>query len=431
MSNELGRDRGHLQDRVFVKTAIIIGASVACTLGFYLVCLQLPLEKLAPAQRNSPPPTGISSDSLRTERLVVEDERRSQKPSLVDEVETSSQATSNANNTINQVSAGLSELLNDIANAEKITTALLMNDDGRRVATFPELVEQFAALSLAPIPNSSDHSRWSQRLNALRGSLQETTSDQNALDISSDSLGVLLTTVEQARIAFVKRKSLVRQIVASASQADPGQLTLEAALTRHAEEENQKFLHELVAAKRAITDETNSRAEEQVLQEHRRQEQLLGEQRMHAARLETIQREEETARIAATAEKLQRDRARTKLLAEFRREQSTVNSLLAPFLDRAITQPSDYTPIGKGGIPRPTSLSALRSYGALEQTDTGINKLFHVGGHPANMRTKGSFPAFVQLTSIPNSSVRSRVLQAQKLLQKYGELMVEEGLLSQ
>ena len=170
---------------------------------------------------------------------------------------------------------------------------------------------------------------------------------------------------------------------------------------------------------------------EKIAGEHRAQRVLLNQQKLGSAQLETQSEQQELDRIEAKAAALKAKRAAEQLAREFARERASVLSLLSPFIDRAITQPRNGNPISKGGIKRPTSLGALTSFGALNDTPAGLDALYHAGGHPANMRKKGGFPSFVSMTSIPNESVRQQVRRAQQYLRKYGQLLVNESKLSQ
>jgi hypothetical protein len=190
------------------------------------------------------------------------------------------------------------------------------------------------------------------------------------------------------------------------------------------------YLQQLVETTEAAIRKVDEQYAAKIADEQRQQRELLKQQELEAEQLETKQRAEELELIQREREELEARIAQQKLKAEYGRDMATINSLLAPFLDDAITQPSRTNPISKGGPRKPTSLDALRSSGALAETDDGLEFLFKVGGHPANMRKKGSFPSFISPRPLQKGSEQALVQRAQQLLIKYGELLVADRKLS-
>lgn len=334
-----------------------------------------------------------------------------------------------------QISSELSQAQSEITEWTNETTMLSKGDAGRRIAKFSDLVDQYAALVEQPIASHDDLERWEAQLQAMLPRINEAHSQEDdSFSLSQDEFALmrsLLAELTSARKVLKQNLRAVELLVTAAADTDPGDETLDDALARRTAERDAAYLRELADAKQATSDNVNATYIDKIVGEHRKQQELLNQQRLSAEKLATEQQQIELDRISASVAEIQARRAKAKLIQDFNRERAVVESLLAPFIDNAITQPSVKNPISKGGPMRPTSLGSLRASGALDETRKGLDFLYHVGGHPANMRKKGGFPSFVQLTPIPNDSVRARVKQAQQLLLKYGEVMVEEGLLSE
>ena len=121
---------------------------------------------------------------------------------------------------------------------------------------------------------------------------------------------------------------------------------------------------------------------------------------------------------------------RRKLELDYARELPEIRRLLHPFISDGRVQP---IPGGfqSGWRMEPMSLSAIASTGALRDTDDGLAELYRVGGHSLNARRGlGGFPSHNPINLARNPSVRKTVERARELLQKYGDLLVEKGVLS-
>lgn len=104
-----------------------------------------------------------------------------------------------------------------------------------------------------------------------------------------------------------------------------------------------------------------------------------------------------------------------------------IRAKLAPFFASGFWQPGEAR--AKATEATPISLSRLRSYGALNRDDRGLNLLATVATTGRNERPKWD-KAYSTSMSRSKTLVRTELLERQKLLIDYGEIFVELGYLA-
>jgi hypothetical protein len=127
--------------------------------------------------------------------------------------------------------------------------------------------------------------------------------------------------------------------------------------------------------------------------------------------------------------------AKKRLEQEFNRDLNDVNVYLLPFISEGRNMR------GNAGGKGPVSFSAIKAKGALENTADGLSSLSHAA---KNGRPLGEFPINIRPFMISNNStegnfyntskyrsVEKYLEKAQSLLNKYGALMVEKGMLAE
>ena len=313
----------------------------------------------------------------------------------------------------------------------------LLNDSqsdlGRRAATRSELVQQYSAVVTAQTTTAADLQTWSRQLDAIHSRVAPAYKENRHVALSQEDLDLLTQLhekVKAVRDQLQQHRRILDIIEETAKRLDPGQFTLKQALENLQASRDEALRIKLAEAEQAALREVEERYAAQLAEERRKQQELLKQQELEAERAATGEREKELAEIRRRRKEFEDRIAAEKLESEYRKDLPNIKSLLAPFLANAITQPAAGNPISKGGPMKPTSLGALRGSGALEDSNEGLDFLFRVGGHPANERTKGSFPTFVSQRPLAAGAERDQVRKAQQLLIKYGELMVRDGLLS-
>jgi len=336
-----------------------------------------------------------------------------------------------------RVASGLKKLDSETTKWTVAVSALTSDDDetGKRIAGRPDLVQQFSALTSAKMTTVEEIESWRKQFQVVYSRIEAAyeNPDRHVVVVQDDVefLTGLEKRVGAARDQLRQHQRVLNVIEATAARLDPGQLSLKQALEQLQASRDEAFRLKVAEAEEAAIRKVDEQYAAKLAEERRKQRELLKQQELEAERIAAGEREKELAAIKKRRKALEDKIAAEKLEAEYRRELPTIKSLLAPFLDNAITQPVRGNPIGKGGPMRPTSLGALRGSGALENTNKGLDFLFRVGGHPANMRDKGSFPTFVSQRPLGSGAEREQVSKAQQLLIKYGDLLVRDGLLSE
>jgi hypothetical protein len=291
-----------------------------------------------------------------------------------------------------------------------------------------------------PLAGNDQLTTWTQELNAIADPIRKATASGDDFHVTDELrtyLQGLLTRVTDANQRLGAHQRLIDSLTLSTQDQPLSAVSLRDAIaayetrvndelsneaTRRRKEELQKAIEEQSAAiteaeKRRIEADTQARVKEE-----------------EAARQGLLNRSQELdVQIDAAKAKAAKER----LEADFRREQFEINSALYPFLDsNGESQPT----LGTRDDPRswhvpgrglgPTSFSRLNASGALEDSADGNKKLYFLGGDFNNLRRKGGFPSYVA-TGLNDPGVLGRVKRARELLIKYGELMVEKGMLQQ
>ncbi len=144
----------------------------------------------------------------------------------------------------------------------------------------------------------------------------------------------------------------------------------------------------------------------------------------------------ETAKVIAKQKDLVLSAAKRRLELEFNRDRNDINAYLIPFISEGRNLRGNAA--GKG----PASFSAIQKKGALENTAEGLASLSMtakngrpLGGFPeinimAHMITNNSTPGSYHNTP-KYRGIEAYLEKAQSLLNKYGPLMVEKGLLAE
>lgn len=121
--------------------------------------------------------------------------------------------------------------------------------------------------------------------------------------------------------------------------------------------------------------------------------------------------------------------------AAYRQRLPEMRRLLRPFLGPGYAQPTGSDGLAMETAKRPMSYSAIRSAGALEDTQAGLKTLFRLGGWKAgaqrNDRPLGDFPRMNSEAELAKPAVRASVRRAQQLLSDYGPQLVNDRLLTE
>ncbi|MCA9179792.1 MAG: hypothetical protein KDA51_00025, partial [Planctomycetales bacterium] len=255
---------------------------------------------------------------------------------------------------------GLASMEEQLAQLTGAFAAMGTSDLGRRIAARDDLVQEYEALAALKVGSFDDIDRWRRQLNALfpRIKLAHEDDQVHATVTQEDiaSLRSLETAVSTALEQLMRQQRALSLIEATAKRIDPSPKQLAEVLAERQRERDESYRRQLVETTAAAVREVDAQYAEKIAEEQRRQRELLKQQELEAEKLQTNQRSQELEAIQRQRAELDERIARQKLEDEYRRDMPTINSLLAPFLDNAITQPEGGNPIAKGGVLRPTSL---------------------------------------------------------------------------
>jgi hypothetical protein len=203
-----------------------------------------------------------------------------------------------------------------------------------------------------------------------------------------------------------------------------GELPLESAVNSLLERKTSDLAETLANARKETEEIKNA-------------ELVRAEQNKIAAKadLEIEKKKTETAGLIAQQNEVVLSAARRRLEQEFNRDRNAINSYLIPFISTGSNMRGNAA--GKG----PASFSAIHRLGALENTADGLASLSKAA---KNGRPLGGFPSIniaglmLSNNSTPGSyyntpkyrGIEAYLEKAQSLLNKYGRLMVEKGLLA-
>jgi len=302
---------------------------------------------------------------------------------------------------------------------------------GRRIASDPALVELLATiLDTAPTEDASE--KLGARLQTMTSQLREALAEKS---VSFKPSEAFLARIKEIEESVSKSEQWYRDhllqldaLAAQSANLQPAERTLRAALLSLQAERAQKRVETLAERNRQIQREKDAtvgaaeaEAQRIIAEAEAEAKRLVGDAtaaRIKQAALEEKAKQEEEIRKRKAAEKL------AQLKREYQRDLPDIKIKLQPFL----ADGDSYN--GETGRKGPVSLSVLRSRGALESGRKGLEKLLYVGGTNTNDRKRGAFPQYVGSEFAWRQLDKDFIVKAQDYLNKYGDLMVEEGLLA-
>lgn len=219
----------------------------------------------------------------------------------------------------------------------------------------------------------------------------------------------------------------LQERIQNAQGKAPADVTLNEVMADYRKAEKRKAVDSAISAREQVRQENAERLLEAERMKAMAEVEL--EESKLAADAERLRAETDQTRVAVDRMKQEEDAklARIRLEADFARDLREINSLLSPFVsqdEHTLYPPNNHLYSGqKTGV----SLSAIAKWGALEPSDEGIDAMAQLG--QSQYRPLGSFPKYVQSEWKRSPAVKTRLGRAQELLQKYGELLVEKGLL--
>lgn len=427
-----------IQTRLNLIRALIYGSIASVGMIVLIVVVRLALPQLGAV--SDAKETAEDGDS--TQASATEVEKPDPAQVLQDEIARarSKAALVGFRSRVEEVNKEHKALVAESTALQSQIASLLTSDEGRQLAESDNNINVYLAIS--------QKSRMSRsQMDALKTQLDELANP--VLNIAAEDLAAPIELPEgyAAEVEVISRairpeldevredkqvlESIVRTAVASGPSASrPSSGTLQQAIAKLKAEERDATATRLAQARR---EEVEQKRGELVQAE---KDKVAAEKNVELARIEQERRmrEQEAAEIAEQAEARQRafeeQQSKEELERELARDMRTVRSVLSPFITPARTQ------IGQRGFgatlePTPVSFSGLKGAGALEVSLDGVHELFLLGNTTANGRPRGGFPGpYKSLAIASRPEIRVAVQEAQALLNKYGPLLVEQGLLA-
>ena len=321
----------------------------------------------------------------------------------------------------------LQSLAQQVSDWHSTSQLLLTNEAGRRIATDDGHVTLVADALARSHPDRNQVHAWIEELKPLARVFE--TGDRIAgsyVRVSSEHrarIAELATLTTAAMSALENDQQLIDRIVNATRDVDPGPHTLEAKVQQRSSADDERVLNLLESARQEALQE---QAEKLAAVER---EFITEQTDVIVARIEQAtrfaQKRKELTQTRADIEEglLEEQRKHLELVAEFERELPATRKYLLAFIEDGYTYRRG-NPVSRG----PVSLSLLHSHRALDPTKPGMESMMFIASRQ-NDRSRGAIPGF-SVYSWQNLP-KEPILKAQQFLKKYGDLMVNIGMLAE
>lgn len=348
---------------------------------------------------------------------------------------------------IDRIDLSMAELAANLMAWQRDRASLLTDERGRAIAGSDELLDRFVMLDSQPIPSLRDVEGWQTDLASLRASLV-VAGDATRVEIAQvpDGFQRTIDGLESQTLDATARllalQNAVERVSADHRAPDGGSMILREAMKRSAEKRQLKRDEDIVA----VIEDVHSQYSRQMQEEAAATQRLIEERALEHARavreelLEAQKLDEkiELQRLAELRDEARQKEEERRAEAQARMETAARRArmqqsmpLIRQYLAHCITPGNRQLNGSKWGYSDkkvPLSLSGIRAYGALENTPVGYERMYWIGGGDQNDRPDGVFANYIG-GAIYDSEV-PKVRTAQRLLTDFGDLLVEDKLLS-
>lgn len=419
-------------------TAIII--SVALGVGAFLFSnayqwFEARRPTTAEAVGASPAPSSTpEAPSVSTREFEAVMERLSQLEELVRTMKEEQRRTSTAQSeeavqsvkrlrfqgVLRSAESDLGQLRQQLSDWTALWASLEASDTGRKIAASGPHFRLFRELYHRPRPTTSEIDQAAEELSTLSSNVLERLTE-DSVRLTTDHVQLLndLGQKLSKQVAeFEDQLLLAKSIQSETARLPAGNVTLQTAL----ENERIQQEKETLEAIQKSADEVRQRIIAQRSEELAQTEEKLATLRIEEE-LARKEREADELKVKIRSDKEAGEirKARSQLEREFAKDEREVRSLLQAFTSDGYTYRTDDT---KG----PVSLRVIESRGGLKQTRDGLQQLFFIAKTDPDRPNKG-LPEGVG-GQIASATPLEPIERAQELLIKYGQLMVEKGLLA-
>lgn len=307
-----------------------------------------------------------------------------------------------------------------------LVSDLSSNETGRQLAQALELLESFMEFKQRLEATSKQYDTTRRDLILLQAEVEE------QLDLYPNTplpeslvsqLGALVKSLDESQAELRQCKLGLAALVSEGANHPAGEKSLAEQIETY-QVDKQKVQLQAIAEER-------KRLDEEAIEAQKRDEQKLAEakeklrQEKAAQELALVEAEKEAAKIAAAEQE-----RKVKLEAEFQRDLPKIQKYLGPLFVKTTKQPGGNSLI-ETKESMPVSLTALKAVG-LSNPDVSkacSSLLLFFTYFKAGERGQGPYPYYFGGT--PNPEHLAAIRPAYDLLDKYGELLVEKGLLAQ
>jgi hypothetical protein len=328
--------------------------------------------------------------------------------------------------------------------------ALQDNERGKNLAAGDYYTQAYRATLREPRASHSDVQSIQQQLETLAKPIDDALARDVTTYEPSQDLVALLQQARQTLLADIGayadgRRRIDALVQQAARELPPATFTLKEAIQKLEARETDEQARAIVAREEAA----RKKAIEDLAQAKEKQIQQQGEDAVKKVEAETAAKKKqnedaisqeqaksdlEHAKKAAEEKRIRDEAQKTALRKEAHSDE--VQKILAPFITPGFWQPAGKGPIGKKTTTKAgVSLKAIIEQGALEQSDSGVARLYRIACAPLQdrplwgARTNDETPAGT-LRRLTAEQVEV-VKKAQDLLIRLGPTLVEEGLLSE
>lgn len=317
----------------------------------------------------------------------------------------------------------LDELDREITAWNKRLPELLKGELGRRLSSRTSAVEQFAALYERPRASREAAESLREQMKSLVGPVEAASAGGEPNNLLSEALvqdlEKLFQSAQDALREYEQARFVIDTLLSDGAKSELGKGTLQEALQGYQTEQARVRAEQIASARKAGHDEVTKK----LMALEAEAEKSLGE--IELKRASVRQAEEKLKREQALAAE-QQALERKRLEARFAAALPEIRRVLRPFITDGYAQPRNWR-FERTANKGPVSFAALQGGGYLTKDVKGLQRLHAANVH--NDRELGAFPSFLGGDQ-DFAQKQEALLRAQNLLNEFGPLLVEKGMLA-
>lgn len=310
---------------------------------------------------------------------------------------------------------------------------LQSNEVGKKLAADTERLEEYRALKNQDRFTNQQLMQWEEQIAsclepldlAYQAKDKEYIPDNSLISLLSDLSGQIKDASQQMVLDQLSLDAILAQV----ESREPAEKTLAEAIIKQTQKMAEKRNQTIAAAQKKAEETYTKRLAELAVEQVKLKRQAQVEKQEHENAMLRL-------KSAQEAENQKREQAKKMALHRFEQEYPKVKSLLIAFTTK------DYSQVGtfkqrmyvKSAEKTAASLAAIKGLGALDDDLDGLNMMYRLGGQRAMgsyvcKRPLGGLPSY-RGDNFSSAAETERIKRAQQFLRDYGEIMVEQGLLS-